>query len=250
MLKKKFKNLFFKYYKKYFRKSVNIKQSWENTPLQYSNMVDFLNWFDSTISIENTLNKSKIDWTHRFKKFEYFQDLKKNCALEIGFGGGRLLTQSSYDFDYVYGIDIHKNFEMTEKFLNLNNIKNVTLLHRDQIPSIKDGEVDFIYSFIVFQHFDSIDEVEFYLNQISRLLSVNGVAHIYFGKCDNSDFTLTNSNEFILRDCSLFINPIYMKNQISKHFDIILFENDLPKNPLTNSGKSVQSMIVIKKRQK
>lgn len=233
---------------KLFGKYLDIKSSWEETPKEYSNMVEFLNWFDKSKSINDTLTKSKIDWEFRFSKFNYFIDLEKDSALEIGFGGGRLLTQAAKSFKKVYGVDIHSNFEMSEKFLKLSNIDNATLLHRNEIDGIEDGKINFIYSFIVFQHFHTIEEVKYYLDQIHRLLAKNGTAHIYFGKSTLPKYNVTSKDKFLLRDCSLFINPEYMFEQVSKNFKVVYRENNLPKDPVSNSGKSVQSMIIFKKQ--
>ena len=77
--------------------------------------------------------------------------------------------------------DIHDNFGMTAKFLNSQAVK-ISLINKNELNTLEDGSVDYIYSFIVFQHFEGIKEVIFYLEQIERLLSDKGLAHIYFGK--------------------------------------------------------------------
>jgi ubiquinone/menaquinone biosynthesis C-methylase UbiE len=235
-----------KLWKKYFGKPIKVKKSWEDTPKNIDNMVKFLNWFDATDSVNNTVAQASMDWKHRFTSYSYFEKINKKNALEIGFGGGRLLAQSAKCFKHVYGIDIHRNFLMTNKFLTSQGIKNFSLLHRDDMNELTDNSIDFIYSFIVFQHFDSLNEVEFYLQNIKRLLNRRGIAHIYFGKNKNDGVEVTSDKEFILRDCSLFINPKIMRSMIEKQFEIIDFKDNLTKNLNTNSGESVQAMIVFK----
>ena len=229
-------------------KPLQVKKSWVETPRQFEDMVSFLNWFDATKSIEDTLSRAKADWVGRFKKFNYFTSLPKSVAIEIGFGGGRLLTQASLDFREVYGVDVHENFDMSRKFLKSQNVNNATLLHQERIDEIPDASIDFIYSFIVFQHFDSMSEVDFYLTQINRLLSPSGVAHIYFGKNKDDGVKATESSNFILRDCSLFINPAVMREKLIDRFEVIEYADSLPKNIDLNSGESVQAMIVFQKK--
>ena len=229
-------------------KPLQVKKSWVETPRQFEDMVSFLNWFDATKSIEDTLSRAKTDWVGRFKNFNYFGGLPKGSAMEIGFGGARLLTQASLDFRQVYGVDVHENFDMSRKFLKSQNVNNATLLHQEKIGEIPDSSIDFIYSFIVFQHFDSMSEVDFYLNQVNRLLSPGGAAHIYFGKNKNDGVKTTESSNFILRDCSLFINPAVMRDKLADRFEVIEYADSLPKNIDLNSGESVQAMIVFQKK--
>lgn len=233
---------------KIFGKPLKVKKSWEYTPLDFKGMVDFLNWFDATNSISGCLDKAALDWKYRFSSHSFFNKLGKKNALEIGFGGGRLLTQSAKDFSHVYGVDIHRNFPMTIKFLTSQGINNFSLYHRDDVNQIQSNSIDFIYSFIVFQHFDSLEEVDYYLTHIDRLLNKNGVAHIYFGKNKNEGVSVTSDKDFILRDCSLFINPETMRSRIKERFKIIKFEDSLPRDPVTMSGESVQAMIVFSKK--
>lgn len=228
-------------------KRLDIKKSWEETPKEYYDMVEFLNWFDATKSLQDTVSKASSDWEYRFQNFPHFPALQKRSALEIGFGGGRLLSQASKHFQNVYGLDIHQNFAMTTKFLSLLGVSNVELFHRDKIGKIPDDSMDFIYSFIVFQHFDKIEEVDFYLEHIHRLLAPEGLAHIYFGKNKNEGIKTTSDTEFHLRDCSLFINPKNMFERVSKRFQILASEEVLSRDPVTKTGESVQAMVLFKK---
>jgi ubiquinone/menaquinone biosynthesis C-methylase UbiE len=135
---------------------------------------------------------------------------------------------------------------MTKKFLASQGVSNAQLFHRDELKNIPDGSIDLIYSFIVFQHFDSMEEVDFYLRHIARLLSPQGVAHIYFGKNKNEGVAVTSDSDFLLRDCSLFINPKVMSERVSKDFQIIAYNDLLPRDPVTNTGESVQAMILFR----
>ena len=62
---------------KLFGKSLNVRQSWEETPKDYRSMVEFLNWFDSTDSVQETIKRASSDWHFRFESFPYFSEIKK-----------------------------------------------------------------------------------------------------------------------------------------------------------------------------
>lgn len=237
-----------KFLKKIFGKSLDVKESWEKTPGKFDDLVEFLDWFDSTTSIEDTLKRSEADWKYRFKAMPYFKNLQKGAALEIGFGGGRLLLQSSKDFKKVYGVDIHQSFAMTKKFLESQGTHNYQLVHRNELDQLPGESIDLVYSFIVFQHFDSLEEVNYYLNQIRRLLKSDGVAHIYFGKYQGQGVKVTDSKEFSLRDCSLFIEPAKMRELVSDRFEVTDYQDTLVRDPIGQTGESAQSYVVLKKK--
>jgi hypothetical protein len=243
------KLLFADYLKKIFHlKRENIKSTWEKTPKKINNLVNFLAWFDETRSLNETINKSAADWSFRFKGFKYFRSLKKDIALEIGFGGGRLILNACKDFRHVYGIDVHENFQLTRDFLNSQGCYNFTLFNHSSLSLIPLSSVDFVYSFIVFQHFDSMEEVSKYLNLIKKLLNDKGVAHIYFGKTNENNYKIINDKNFNLRDVSLVINPEYFKKIISKDFHVLDVIEDIALVPSVNSALSMQACVVFKKK--
>ncbi len=231
-----------------FGQPVNIRASWEETPKDYRDMVEFLDWFDRTDAIESTVERGRVDWQHRFAPSQAYSALSKGTVLEIGFGGGRLLMHAARDFERAIGIDIHSNFAMTERFLERQGVSNYQLYHRNDFAKIPENSVDFVYSFIVFQHFDGMAEVDYYLTHIKRVLRQNGIAQIYYGKNQEEGVALTNATDFRLRDCSLFISPITMRQLISDRFDLLEYSDRLPRDPLSNSGESVQAMVLFRNR--
>ncbi len=228
--------------------STPVRETWEQTPEKFDDLTEFMNWFDKTSSLEDTRAAAQRDWKFRFQNTTAFADIGKGRSLEIGFGGGRLLAQAAREFNEAIGVDIHKAFANTRRYLEYEEVSNFHLLHRDSLKDLEDGCIDFVYSFIVFQHFDSKKEIEFYLEHIKRLLNKNGVAHIYYGKTETGDVIEASDRDFALRDCSLFINPSNMRHLIGQHFDILDYEDNLPKNPETGEGSSGQARIVFGKK--
>ena len=54
------------------------------------------------------------------------------------------------------------------------NKNNFTLIHRDNKDIVEKNSIDFIYSFIVFQHFESIDQIIQYIDYSKDILTENG----------------------------------------------------------------------------
>lgn len=113
----------------------------------------------------------------------YLAQPETKTALEIGSGGGRLLNAACRYFGHAIGIDIHTEHATAAAFLREQGHTNFTLLSTDgaHIPCAA-ACIDFIYSFIVFQHVPSYTVFVSYIQEIARCLRPGGVAQVYFGK--------------------------------------------------------------------
>tara|TARA_Y100000310_G_scaffold194767_1_gene194777 strand:- start:1696 stop:2445 length:750 start_codon:yes stop_codon:yes gene_type:complete len=238
-----------------------IEKSWATTPKNFESTVDFLNWFNKTPSVEDTVQNGHSDWENRLANFLNFKDINKNTCLEIGFGGGRLLAVASKHFDSVIGVDIHEAFDKTKDFLKSQNVSNYNLIHRNNIENIEDESVDFVYSFIVFQHFDSFEEIDFYLKQIKRILTPEGYAHIFWGKLNvplmlNDSPPLPSSRYFLNprpkrdQNSTLFVGSELFCQHLNKlGFSIVEHEDKMPKRidePISPTNESCQSRALFK----
>lgn len=235
----------------FFVEPIDIKSSWINEPKKFTDLVKFMNWFDSTSSLEETREKSKEDWEKRITNFKQYTLLRKNIGLEIGFGGGRLIAQACKDFKHVLGVDIHSSFRKTEEYLNFEGVKNYKLLKKNGLSHIKDKSIDFIFSFIVFQHFDSFKEVNFYLREIKRLLNPKGYCQIFFGKSNSRGVKVINQTDFNKRHCSLFIEPKYFREYLVNNFnfEIISYEDKMKKRlneDLNTNNESGQARVLFR----
>lgn len=211
-------------------------------------MVEFLNWFDSTTSIESTVAKAQSDWRERITAFTGYDSLAKGRSLEIGFGGGRLVAQAAKDFTEAVGVDIHAAFDRTREFLASQNVANARLVHRDELPTMPDGACDFIYSFIVFQHFDTLEEVDYYLRHCARLLAPDGRCHIFFGRGD-AGVRVVDAKDFTKRACSLFIEPpLFRERAAGLGLKVVEHEDSLRrdiKRPEGEGNLSVQARVLL-----
>ena len=233
---------------KFFKKPLPVRDSWAAEPAKMGTMVEFLNWFDSTTSIQSTVAKAASDWKDRITAFEGYESLKKGRCLEIGFGGGRLVARAARDFGEAVGVDIHEAFERTREFLASQDVKNARLVHRDDLPTLADGSCDLIYSFIVFQHFDTLEEVDYYLRHCARLLAKGGRCHIFFGRGD-AGIRVVDSKDFTKRACSLFIEPqMFRERASSLGFSVVEHEDALRRDinrPEGEGNVSVQARVLL-----
>jgi SAM-dependent methyltransferase len=96
-------------------------------------------------------------------------------ALEVGCGLGRILRPLSERIARVYGVDI--SVEMVEQARRaLTDRPNIQVaLTRGRLDQIPDASLDFVYSFIVFQHIPSKKAVEVYVREADRVLKGDGV---------------------------------------------------------------------------
>lgn len=105
-------------------------------------------------------------------------NLKEKVVLEIGCGIGRTTEFISYHFNKVYGVDIsEKMIEVGKE--RLKNLSNATITANDGLTyPVKDDSIDFVFSYIVFQHMSSKKTVRKNFEEIKRTLKDGGIAKI------------------------------------------------------------------------
>ena len=112
---------------------------------------------------------------------EFLGNVGEKTCLEIGFGGGRLLQEACKTFKIAKGLDIHEYFERTEAILSEKNLKNFELINCKNMGKIKTSSVDLVYSLIVMQHIDTVEEVIKHIENTRRVLKKDGLTVLYFG---------------------------------------------------------------------
>lgn len=149
----------------------------------------FQNWFNKSKNEQDAINKGYWDVTYHILTPTVCQMLiDKDSALEIGYGGGRLLNPMSKYFRRVVGVDIHGESEKVTDLLHRFGTYNFELIQNSgsDIP-VKDDSISFVYSFIVLQHLSSYKEFLNYISETKRVLKNGGIAQLYFGKYTNDD---------------------------------------------------------------
>ena len=117
------------------------------------NLNTFFNWFDeSGGDIDTNFIKGQCEFALYILMplFKLLKNPKNKTALEIGYGGGRLLAAASNYFGKVIGIDIHNNIQIVKNEFKKRSITNYELLRNDGISiPIEGSSIDCVYSFIV-----------------------------------------------------------------------------------------------------
>ena len=231
-----------------------IENNWiKNANLNSNDTVSYLNWFDSIKDKREYIQTGHIDFFNRILTIDMYKYLgnpyNKNC-LEIGFGGGRLINAAMKVFSHSFGIDIldEVSKNKTKNILSeLNDNDNFTLINRDNKSDIESKSIDFIYSFIVFQHFHHINEIYNYVNFSKRVLKDDGCGIFYFGRNDinNKDYVCYNEIPNP-RGCSLYLSKNFAINILKSKFDIIEV-GEVTKKPWNNK---ISGQFYIKFRNK
>lgn len=148
----------------------------------------FQRWFNREASndVSQAMIRGAWDFTTHIltpRVCAHFANPEAKIALEIGYGGGRLINTAALYFAEVIGIDIHAEHETVTAFLQAQGRQNVRLMQTDgaSIP-VASQSVDFIYSFIVLQHLPSYHLFVRYIAEVARCLRCGGIAQLYFGK--------------------------------------------------------------------
>jgi len=203
---------------------MNISDLCINKPQTHkSSDTEYLNWFNHCSSVDDAMKTGALTFSHQLLTPDLLDIIgypKDKTALEIGFGGGRLINAASHYFSHVIGIDIHTSFDKTRQILNDQNVCNYSLLHYDDCNEIKDESIDFIYSFIVFQHFASWHVAKQYLDLLSRVMKPNSCGHIFFGR-SYTDCVLMperNGDDWWL---SLCVSPDFVTNEFENYFQVL-----------------------------
>jgi SAM-dependent methyltransferase len=113
--------------------------------------------------------------------------ISRQTALEIGCGVGRLAFPTAQHFKQVIGVDISPEMIRQAEALavqrKVTNVKFFTVsdfgLSGSGWPEL-DGQVDFIYSLLVFQHLEQFQDIEQYLRLVRSWLTTNGLAFLQF----------------------------------------------------------------------
>jgi len=152
----------------------------------------FTEWFDKPKDPNTVFEEAESDFRHHILTTvvkNLLEGMQEMVALEIGYGGGRLMNAGCTRFKKVIGIDVHNEASTVEKILNEHGHQNFELKHSTGATiDVGSESTDFIYSFIVFQHFTSINTFKKYITEIHRCLKYGGVAQIYYGSFYNLSF--------------------------------------------------------------
>lgn len=103
-------------------------------------------------------------------------ELRKNArALEIGCGVGRLLRPLSERIERAYGVDISNEMVEQGRRLLANRPNVEFFVTSGRLRRIANASLDFVFSFIVFQHISTKSAVSQYIREAARMLKGGGI---------------------------------------------------------------------------
>jgi len=171
---------------------------------------EFFGWFDAAETPEESFVRGSWDFAYHIAApaLPYLACPHTLTALEIGYGGGRILASAARSFGTVIGVDIHDHAKIVEAELAKLGLTNFQLARGEgaELP-VESASIDFVYSFIVMQHVEKLRIFESYLRETSRVLKHGGVAVIYYGRVGR----LSEGSRSALRwGLDRLIAPIYL----------------------------------------
>lgn len=144
----------------------------------------FHGWFDASTGPGESLVRGAWDFALHVLTpavSSHLAEPERLTALEIGYGGGRLLNTACGFFGEAIGVDVHDDAETVERFLRANGRTNFRLLQGSGVDlPVPDESVDLVYSFIVLQHLPSWESFASYIRETARCLRPGGLAQLYF----------------------------------------------------------------------
>jgi len=151
---------------------------------------DFMFWFDPSENVKESISRGYWDFSFNILTKEvckYTADPHEKVAMEIGYGGGRLLNVACKYYKKAIGIDIHDEKIKVENFLKEQGNNNFKLLQTSgSLIDYESESVDLIYSFIVLCHMESLDTFNNYLKESYRCLKPGGIAQLYYAGFANA----------------------------------------------------------------
>ncbi len=151
-----------------------VESQWENFAQQDA---EFFVWGRG--SLEEFVESGKTDADYIFR--EVAPDLPgRRLAIEIGVGVGRLALPMAEMFESVLGVDTSTTMlSKLDHNCAAARVTNVNTALVDS-PWDEDAKADFVYSWTVFQHIESMDEIGGIVNKIARALGPGGIALLHF----------------------------------------------------------------------
>lgn len=214
----------------------------------------FLKYFDNAASIDESWTRGFWDFSYHVLKPRLLPLIGEpfdKTALEIGYGGGRLLNAACHYFGNVVGVDIHGQGQRVSDLLKESGVSNFELHQTDGLSySLPDGSVDFAYSFIVFQHLPTIQMLKSNLGELHRVMRPGAVGILYFGYLRRGLLKparyvdLDSATPDSVNDVTLRVSIPYMKRLLRENRFSVLETKRSHKHPwLRRYGGQFYAMI-------
>ena len=151
-------------------------------------------------------------------------------ALDFGSGVGRLLLPMAKKCGHVIGVDISPTMRRIARE-NAKRIKifNFMCISNDQIDEVEDSTIDWLNSFITFQHIDTNIGYKIF-DKLLKKVSPNGVVSMHFTLFkDTRKFNYIENNTKYFSSDQDGIRKIYAPNDMYDHDQIMMNDYDATK---------------------
>jgi SAM-dependent methyltransferase len=113
---------------------------------------------------------------------------RKEYALEIGAGYGRLVKAMRNEFEFVIGFDSSQVLvDFSKEYLG-GDFKSIVNKCDGSSVSSPSGHFDFVYSYIAFQHMHTLEIIKSYIAETYRVLKPGGVCRIQTVKGESNPY--------------------------------------------------------------
>jgi SAM-dependent methyltransferase len=142
---------------------------------------------------------------------ENLGNLKDKIVLEIGCGTGRITEFISKNCKKVIAVDISEEM-INEGQERLKNLTNIDFVAGNGLNyPIEDNSVDFVFSYIVFQHMPNKKVVEENLKNAKRVLKEGGIAKIQVRGLPTSKLNWFYGPSFTKREIEKLVKKVGFK---------------------------------------
>jgi len=137
---------------------------------------------------------------------------EEKTALEIGCGTGRVTEFLAKHFKKVFAVDISEEMvaEGRRRLASAANIE-FTAINGTDFPSIKESSIDFVFSYIVFQHMPNKKVIKRNFEEVARVLKNDGVAKIQVRGLPTNKFNWFYGPSFTKKEIAILIAKTNLK---------------------------------------
>jgi len=171
-------------------------------------------------------------WEPDAPKWVKLEDIRGKAIVEIGGGFGRQTAYFGKIARKVYMIEVSKTIiEKAKKFLDKHNVHNVELLLVDDYYEKIPFNIDYAYSYLVFQHITPMQTQE-YIDAMYRKLAPCGKINFQFRLGEGAMYLpkLEPTVLYTVKDVRRMVNRFHILQETVKDEHIFIYASKPPQS--------------------